>query len=256
MSIRPITNTYNTNRPNFKGTVDDSVKTQVFNELKNYFKSETFVASNKKESVDTAQLKTMSEISRNAIRKLNAFMKKCHPDTKLIYDKKNCTNNRFRIINKKMTDNILPFQKNYGIYISRPVPIYESGIDIEEPNMNAYGTGSSIKDFSNFVEKLTSELTPQDIDKALLEKGKKELLSLIKKPTFIRTIKAKQKAKKLEKLANELDFPKFAQDIKETITQFLLDKKAGTLDSQIQAKLKADNKKVVQEILDNSNIIN
>lgn len=254
MNIRPITNTYH---PNFKGTVDDSVKKVVFKDLKDYCEHETFIANNTERPLDTTNLKTMSEIARNAIKKLEVFMKKCHPDTKIVYNEKSCTKNHYRIINPKITDSIIRFEQDKsGSFFSQPIGVYGKRIDIDEPNMAGWGYADSIKSFSAFVEKITNNINPKDIDKALLESGKNELLELIKKPTFVKNIKAKLKAKKLEKIAKELGFNDFAQDIKNTITTYKSDKKSGVLKSQIQAKLRADNEKAMKEILHNSHIIN
>ena len=248
MSISPITNTYH---PNFKGTVDDSVKKVVFEELKNYCEHETFVANNTQESLDTAKLKTIVETTQNALKKLESFMKKCHPDTKIVYTKKSYTKNHFRIINKKMTEGIIRFEN---------IPFSEkkiSGprININEPSMSAFGYVDSLNKFTNFVDNLANSINAQDIDKALLIEGQKDCAGLLSKSTFLNDIKINRKAKKLEKIAKELGFNELVDDIRFIITEYNTDKKAGKLQSQAQKKLEVANKKAMKEILDNSNII-
>ena len=205
------------NQQSFKGTIDKSlikylkeVRTDV---LQQQISNNTF-ATNSTRKADV--INTTKYIS-NIVTKLNKFIKKTHPDTKLVLEPAFSGEKKSLVfVNSKLGTKIKGYQTGrvgYGSVSTNGIGIHEP--NIVEPYLKAGYMNelflrkpephqiSGLKSLSDWTNSLTDFIKPEKVDEALFDSMIEKMSKKAESTSLIGRAITAHNAKKADKLAEE-----------------------------------------------------
>lgn len=255
MQISPIN--YN-QATNFNGSVDKSIKNYIKGHVKEHIKTSLHKANEQGYEINKKDLTKIKDIATSMMTKLDNFMEKLHPDTKLKYETGFISGPRVYLQNGK---DKVPIRKassakisNSEIYLQHEKPMFEED-SIKRFN---YDGPLILSRMSEFIDEFTA-LNAKQIDEAMLSKkfanAKFEIEYFYETKNFFNFgLKMKKAINSFFKFAKDVGKSENAESmIQEAKEKAMIEAKESQLKhlnkQKEKAKIVKDNNSFVKELL-------